>query len=60
MSQISTIRTYEVAGSFSITLQYHKISLMHHRLQCIGVIHLMNRVVVTSSIDKFTVTAASK
>ena len=69
MSQISTKRTYEVAGSFSITLIKYNINKLDGSIVEIFLsffinfsvfFHLINSVVVTNKMDKLTVTAASK
>ena len=65
MSQISTKRTYEVAGSFSITLIKYNINKREFCRKSFFInfsvfFHLINSVVVTNKMDKLTVTAASK
>ena len=66
MSQISTKRTYEVAGSFSITLIKYEYKVLYVEeflsffINFIVFFHLINSVVVTNKMDKLTVTAASK
>ena len=68
ISQISTIRTQEVAGSFPMTLHNNMYLVQIYTNNGYILIeinpsifaHLTNNVVITSKMDKLTVTAASK